>query len=219
VTTFPTQLQDRLAKTIATTKRLTDTAHQRLNSIGSQVAALQPGGWQPVTLTAGWVNLPGYVPAQIRIQQTGLALLVGHITGGTTTGGTVIGTLPAGYYNPVAQHAFTISILTGAATTPAAGTLTGASGQSGLPNGGLGGNSAYGQGGATTATHYHGGGTFSVINGQHTHTPGTLTPSVPVSYNSPALTVNPATGQLVLTNCPAAATQLSFTEQLPLVTS
>ena len=42
ITTFPNQLQDRLAKTIASTQRLVTNAHQRLNTIGSQVSALQP---------------------------------------------------------------------------------------------------------------------------------------------------------------------------------
>jgi hypothetical protein len=42
MTTFPSQLQDRLAKTIASTQRLVTNAHQRLNAIGSQVSALQP---------------------------------------------------------------------------------------------------------------------------------------------------------------------------------
>ena len=148
ITKFPSRLQDRLAITVATTQRAVTSAHQRLNTIGSQVSALVPGDWQPVTLTASWVNLPGYVPAQIRIQQAGLALLTGHITGGTVTSGTIIGSVPAGYFNPTSQQAFTVNILTPAG---AAAVLT--------------------------------------------------------------MTV---TGQLVLTNCPAAATQLSFSEQLPL---
>ena len=42
MTTFPSQLADRLAKTVANTQRLVATAHQRLNNISTQVSALQP---------------------------------------------------------------------------------------------------------------------------------------------------------------------------------
>lgn len=41
MTTFPSQLADRLAKTVADTKRLAATAHQRLNTIGSKVSQVQ----------------------------------------------------------------------------------------------------------------------------------------------------------------------------------
>lgn len=217
MTTFPDRLQDRLAKTIASTRRLADTAHQRLNTIGSTVAALQPGVWVPLTLLAGWSNLAGYIPAQVRLQQTGLTLLTGTITGGTTTNGTIIATLPTGFYSPTWSQSFTINVLAGAATVNVTGTMTGSSDTAGLPNGGLNGNSAYGQpAAATTAgTHYHGGGTLAVANGQHQHGSSALVPTVPAYRNTAVLTVT-TSGNLTLTNCPAAATQISFTEHLPL---
>ena len=42
MTTFPSQLANRLASTVATTQRLVTTAHQRLNTVTSAVNALQP---------------------------------------------------------------------------------------------------------------------------------------------------------------------------------
>ena len=42
MTTFPSQLANRLAATVATTQRLVTTAHQRLNTVTSAVNALQP---------------------------------------------------------------------------------------------------------------------------------------------------------------------------------
>ena len=102
---------------------------------------------------------------------------------------------------------------------PVAGTVTGSTDTNAVANGTLNGNSAYGQpAAATTAgTHYHGGGTLSVFNSNHYHTNSSSNQAatVPVSYDTATLTISPL-GTLTLANCPAAATELSFCEHLPL---
>ncbi len=245
---FPNQLQNRAAATIAATARLVNTAHQRLNTQGSQISALTPGSWELLTLEAGWSNVSGYIPAQVRILQAGQAQIVGHIQGGTTTDPTVIAVLGAGYYNAVHAHSFTANVLAGAGSVAAAGTLasgsnpaatdnaslpngtiSGSSDTDGLSNGDINGTSASASGpgshshgggsyAVTSGQHSHGPGSYAVTNGQHDHTLGTVTASTPVSYNSAMLTLD-TSGNLTLHNCPAAATQLSFSESLPLVTS
>lgn len=266
---FPNQLQNRAAVTIAQTARLVATAHQRLNTIGSQVSALTPGDWEALALEAGWSNVSGYIPAQVRIQQNGVALLVGHIQGGTVTNGTVIATLDTGYYNPVHAHSFTANVLAGASSVSVAGTVSGSSDDSGLADGTVGGSAADSGiadgsvsgtaadsgvddgtvGGSTDAvngtvgTHAHsvtgaianghhthsvsgaiGSGhhthsvTGAVANGHHTHGSSALAPSTPVNYNTVILSLS-TSGVLTIQNCSSAATQLSFNETLPLVTS
>ncbi len=249
---FPNQLQNRAAATIAATAKLVNTAHQRLNTQGSQISALTPGSWELLTLQNGWSNVAGYIPAQVRILQAGQAQIVGHVQGGTTTDPTVIATLGAGYYNTVHAHSFNANVLAGAGAVAAAGTGTLASGVNpaatdnaslpngtiaglsdtdGLANGTIDGSSAAASGpgshshgggsyAVTSGQHQHGPGSYAVTNGMHDHTLSTVTAatSTPVSYNSAMLTLD-TSGNLTLHNCPAAATQLSFSESLPLVTS
>ena len=217
MTRFPDQLKDRLAHTIASTQRAVNTAHQRLNSIGSQVSALVPGDWQPVTLTASWINLPGYIPAQVRIQQAGLALLVGTIDGGLTPDGTIIGTLPDGYYSPAWSQAFPVTVMTGAAASSQPGVLTDLAGDLGSGtvscSGALAGtapatyNAGYEQSLANRINY-----SLVVATGLSLHSGATTTP---VNMNTPMMTVD-TSGNLTLANCPATATQLSFCEHLPL---
>jgi hypothetical protein len=271
VSTFPNQLANRAAITIAQTKRLVNTAHQRLNTLGSQVSALTPGDWELLTLENGWSNLGGYIPAQVRILQNGMSQLVGHITGGTVTNGTVIGTLTGGYYNSVHAHSFTANVLAGASAVSVSGTVSGDSDtagltdgtingsssssgltdgtingsttSTGLPDGTIGGSSASANGpGAHThagggyavnnGVHSHGSSSLAVANGNHTHSNGSfavangthghgstaLTPATPINYNTVVLTLSTA-GVLTITNASASATQISFNETLPLITS
>jgi hypothetical protein len=247
VSTFPNQLANRAAATIAKTAKLVGTAHQRLNSIGSQVSALTPGSWQALTLEAGWSNVAGYIPAQVRIQQSGVALLVGHIEGGTTTDATVIATLASGYYNPVHAHSFTANVLAGASAVSVTGTVSGDSDTAGLTDGTINGTTdsdglTDGTIGGTSASasgpgsHSHGNGSFAVNNGHHSHAgnsgsgslavadgthghgSSSLVPATPVNYNTVILSLS-TSGVLTIQNCSSAATQLSFNEQLPLVTS
>jgi hypothetical protein len=128
LSTFPDQLKNRAAQVIASTADLVKNAHQRINVLGSQVSSLAPGAWEDITLSAGWVNTAGYIPAQARILQAGMSQVVGHIQGGTVTDGTVIGTLTSGYYNPVHAHTFTVNSVTGAAASPQAGALSSTAG-------------------------------------------------------------------------------------------
>ena len=109
MTTFPTQLAHRAAQMIAQTADLVKNAHQRINVLGSQVSSLAPGSWEDITLSGGWANTAGYIPAQARILQAGMSQIVGHIQGGTVSDGTVIGTLTSGYYNTVHAHTFTVN--------------------------------------------------------------------------------------------------------------
>lgn len=239
---FPDQLHNRAAATIAQTGRLAKSAHQRLNTVVSQISSLTPGSWEPLTLAAGWSDMAGFIPAQVRIQQAGQALLVGHIQGGTTTNGTVIATLDAGFFNPNHAHSFTANVLAGAASVSVAGTVSGDSDTSGLADGTINGTSdtdgvANGQTTGTSAaasgsgSHQHGAGSYALTSGLHSHSNGSyavadgdhghgssaLIPATPVNYNTVTLTLN-TSGQLVLTNCSSSATQLSFNETLPLVT-
>ena len=156
MTTFPTQLAHRAAQMIAQTADLVKNAHQRINVLGSQVSSLSPGSWEDITLSAGWSNTAGYIPAQARILQNGMSQIVGHIQGGTVTDGTVIGTLTSGYYNTVHAHTFTVNSVAGAAASSQAGALASTAGNL---------NSGAGTLGDTTGNLNSGAGTLSDIAG------------------------------------------------------
>lgn len=246
MTTFPNQMHVRVAETIAQTARLAKAAHRRLDTLVSSVSSLSPGSWEPLTLAAGWSNVAGFIPAQVRILQAGQAQVIGHIEGGTTADSTVIATLDAGFFNPNHAHSFTANVLAGASAVSVAGTVSGDSDTSGLADGTINGTTdsdglADGTIGGTSASasgpgsHSHGGGGLAVNNGHHTHAGNSgsgslavadgnhghgssaLVPATPVNYNTVTLTLN-TSGQLVLTNCSSSASQLSFNETLPLVT-
>lgn len=242
MTTFPNQLHVRAAATIAQAAKLAKNAHQRLNTLGSQISSLTPGSWENLALSGGWSNVPGYIPAMVRILQAGQAQIIGHIEGGTTADSTVIATLDAGFFNPNHAHSFTANVLAGASAVSVAGTVSGDSDTSGLNDGTINGSSdshgltdgttsgtsgsasgagshAHGPGSyaVTNGTHNHTGGSFAVADGTHQHGSSALAPATPVNYNTVTLTLN-TSGQLVLTNCSSSATQLSFNETLPLVT-
>jgi hypothetical protein len=217
---FPTRLADRAAITIAQTARLVQTAHQRLNTLGSQVASLTPGTWQSLTLQAGWSNIAGYIPAQVRILQNGMAQVVGHIQGGTTANATTIATLGTGFYNPNHAHSFTANVLAGASAVSVNGTISGQTDQNGLTDGTTGGDSGIVvAGNAGSNVHQHFPGTYAVNNAQHVHTnlSGNQIPATPVNYNTVILSLD-TSGNLTIQNCSSAATQLSFNETLPLLT-
>jgi hypothetical protein len=212
---FPDLLQNRAARMIADAHKMAKNAHQRLNTIGSQVSALQPGDWQPVTLAGSWTNMAGYIPAQAQIQRAGLALVIGHIQGGSTADGTLIGTLAAGYFNPVHKHSFTATVIAGAATVNVAGGIAGSSDSSGVIDGTTQGTSGAVSG---SGVHSHGPGSYSLSNGHHQHTATSMSSQTPINYNTVTLTIG-TDGSIVLTNCNPNVTQLSFNEPLPLVTS
>jgi hypothetical protein len=275
MSTFPSLLTNRAAAMISVTKQLVDTAHQRLNTLGSQVSALTPGDWELLTLQNGWSNLGGYIPAQVRILQNGMSQLVGHIAGGTVSNGTTIGTLTSGFYNSTHAHSFTANVLAGASAVSvsgtvsgsvdtgalADGTISGTSSTNGLPDGTVGGSTstngiADGTVDGTTAaaagpgSHTHGpgnslavasgqhshtisgavangqhfhygnssGGTLAVTNDTHQHGSSALVPATPINYCTVILVLS-TSGVLTIQNASSAATQLSFNETLPLVTS
>jgi hypothetical protein len=216
---------------------------QQITTIQTNVKALQPGTWELLTLENGWTNMSGYIPAQVRILGAGQAQVVGHIQGGSTTDGTIIGVVGSGFFNPSHLHAFTANVLAGAASVSVNGDVTGSSDDSGLADGTIQGSSTQvglpdgttqGNSGSASGagSHSHGPGTYSVTNGQHTHGSSTysirdghhthgstsLGSATPINYNTVTLTMN-TSGQLVLTNCSGSASQLSFSEPLPLNTA
>jgi hypothetical protein len=225
MSTFPSQISVRAAQTIAQTSRLVKNAHQRLNNLGSALSALQPGDWQALTLVNGWENMSGYIPAQVRIMQSGLALITGHISGGTVSAGVLIATLPSGYFNTTHAHQFTGNVLSGAAAVENA-VSTGS-----FDNGSLvgsilvpsGTNNVTGTVSGSTCTIVFGpGGTqFSpsleddsaAYAGQDISSQSTN-----INYNTVVLELTTA-GELLLNNAASAASELSFTQQLPLVTA
>jgi hypothetical protein len=250
MSTFPARLDVRAAQMLAQTKKLVQTAHQRLNTIGSQVSALQPGDWTPLTLENGWSNLSGYIPAQVRIMQNGLAQITGHISGGTVSSAILIATLPGGYFNPVHAHQFTANVLAGAASVSSAvsqgslqdGSVTQGSLQDGTVS--LGsipaiptGNRTYtGTVSGSTCSITLGPGNSQQIgpdslastqslnntslnSGQSLNSTSLNSgQSTDINYNTAVLELS-ITGELTLLNANGAATQLSFTQLLPLVTS
>jgi hypothetical protein len=100
---------------------------QQITTLQSQAAAsaaLVPGDWESILLTGGWSNLAGFIPAQVRIQQAGMSYLIGHITGGATANGTVIGTLTSGFFNTVHAHTFAANAVAGAQSAAHAGAVS-----------------------------------------------------------------------------------------------
>lgn len=243
MSTFPDKLRYRAAGLISASADLVTAAHVRISAVASQVSSLTPGDWELVTLSAGWSNVAGYIPAQVRIVQNGMSQLVGHIQGGTVSDGTVIGTLTSGYYNAVHSHAFTVNSVTGAAASSQAGTgnLTSGAGTLGNLSGDLNSGSgtltdlagnltsgtvsgtAFGAlNVANTALALHSG-AVSVPTGLTLHsggvtTPTALTTATPVNKNTPVITLS-TSGALTIANVDPNVTQLSFSELLPLVTS
>lgn len=69
-------------------------------NVGQKVRAseLNPGEWQTITLAASWTNRATYAVASYRkiLADTTLHIVL-NITGGTTTNGTTIFTLAAGF--------------------------------------------------------------------------------------------------------------------------
>lgn len=226
MTTFPDKLRNRAAGMIAASADLVTAAHVRISAIGSQVSSLTPGDWELVTLSGGWSNVAGYIPAQVRIVQAGMSQVVGHIEGGTVTDGTVIGTLTSGYYNAVHSHAFTVNSVTGAAASSQAGVLSDLAGDLTSGAGTLTDLAANMTSGTVSGTAF---GALTVANtavvlhsgAVSVPTPLTLhsgTTATAVNKNSPTITLS-TSGTLTIANVDPNVTQLSFSQLLPLVTS
>jgi len=215
---------------------------QQANQTQSAIQGLQPGSWSPISLQHGWNPLSGYIPAQARIMQNGMVQVIGHITGGTVSNGTVIGTLPAGYYNPIHAHTFNANAITGAATAAQAGTMattaTTLADLDSSPNSPAGGNptptsgspgSSYSQsyltalaGNVNTLSNYVTAFGTSFNNGNSLHNSGigavgSNAVSTPVNMNTPTITLD-TSGNLTINNISTGVSQLSFSELIPLVT-
>jgi hypothetical protein len=221
LTRFPTQLANRAAITIAETARAVRNAHQRLNTIGSQVSSLTPGSWELLTLQNGWSNVSGYIPAQVRILQNGMSQVVGHIQNGTTANNTVIATLTAGFYNAVHAHAFTVNAVTGASASAQAGNVSNTAISSTTTPGF---SVPYNTFDVTVASNKWTAGPSNwhfdnvaglSVSGQNLSNPAT---STPVNMNTPTIHLD-TSGNLTIQNVDPNVTQLSFSETLPLVTS
>lgn len=86
------------------------------NEYNKGVALLTPGAWQTITLAGGWTNRATYTPASYRKVFNGSMLhIVLNLSAGTTTNGTTIFTLPAGY-TPISK--VQMSIITRIAAAP-----------------------------------------------------------------------------------------------------
>ena len=186
MSTIPKPITDRLAATIKSAATTLRVHAQQIATLQTTTAAIVPGDWEDITLEAGWSNLAGFIPAQVRILQNGMSQVVGHITGGTVANGTVIGTLTAGYFNPVHAHAFTCNAITGAAAVAHPGALSDTTGlvtegDTMIPTGDhtLPGSVTASNTSIPTADHDFGNGNTNIPTANHviSSTPFTLGPS------------------------------------------
>lgn len=123
MTTFPVSVVQRFARTISEHHETLKLHRQMITTLQSQVAAtsaLVPGSWETITLQSGWSNVPGSIPAQARLLTSTTVQIIANIQNGTTTDGTLIGTLGDGFYNTVHAHSFGITVVTGAAAVTSA---------------------------------------------------------------------------------------------------
>ena len=229
MTAVPKPVHQRLAHTIKAAVNTIAVHAQQIVNLQSSVATLHPGDWEDITLTGGWANLAGYIPAQVRILQNGMSQVIGHITGGATADSTVIGTVTAGYFNPVHQHAFTANAMTGAAA------VANAVSQGALASTAVSGLTVTTPGAIPVSSHAFtvSGSTVTIASGAlgSNDTGGTVfgsqavssgllaaTQKTAVNYNSPVVTLN-TSGQLVISNFSSSVTAFSFSELIPLVTA
>lgn len=247
MTRQPVPLHQQLAAQIkgaATSLKLHTQQIVTLQSQASAAAALVPGDWEDITLANGWANVAGAIPAQARLITSTTVQIIGNIHGGTTTNGTTIGSLTAGFFNTVHGHTFDAVAVTGAAAVSVAGDVSGSVDNSGLADGTINGNSAttglsdgtingnsssasgsgshsHGSGSYAVGngTHNHGGGSMAIANGNHQHGSSAMAAATPVNYNAPSITLG-TDGTLKINNVNGAVTQLSFHEaSLPLFTA
>jgi hypothetical protein len=219
---------------------------QQITTLQSRVAAttaLVPGDWESILLTGGWSAQAGFIPPQVRILQNGMSQLIGHITGGSTASGTVIGTLTSGFFNTVHAHTFAANAVTGAQSASHAGALASTAGAltdlASGPNQPAGGNptpasgnpgGSYSQsyltalaGNVNTLSAYVSAlaGAFNQGNSLHNGGASTLASgatTTAVNMNSPTITLS-TSGQLTISNVDPSVTTLSFSELIPLITA
>ena len=198
----------------------------QIAGVQAQVAALQPGAWALISLGAGWANLGGYIPAQVRILQNGMSQVIGHIHGGTVTDGTLIGTLAGGFFNTSHAHKFTGNATLGAAAVahPGSGNVNDSLVLAAplpttlIPTGDhvvnvVSGHITLGPSG-TTFQNIPG----ASYTGTTTMHNTALSSSTNVSKNSPFINLS-VSGQLTIMNFDPHVTELSFSELIPLITA
>ena len=182
-----------------------------------------------ISLQAGWANVTGYIPAQVRILQDGMSQVIGHIHGGTITDGTLIGTLAGGFFNPTHAHKFTANATLGAASVahPGTGSVTNALVEASpiattqIPTsdhtinvtGSGSGHIILGPSGAQFQNLP--GGSFTGTTSIHNTS---LAASTNINRNTPVILLS-ASGQLTVRNFDPNVTELSFSELIPLVTA
>lgn len=225
---------------------------QQITTLQSKVAAttaLVPGDWEDILLTGGWSNLAGFIPAQVRILQNGMSQLIGHITGGSTGNGTVIGTLTSGFFNTVHAHTFSANSVTGAQSSAHAGAVSSPAVSAGVLAD-LASSPQQPAGGNPTPTSGAPGGSYDSVYlnalrnnvnvlsafvsalaqahnaGSVLHNSGQVgsqalsNPATATSVNMNSPTITLSTsGQLTLQNVDPGVTTLSFSELIPLITA
>ena len=201
----------------------------QIAGVSAQVAAMQPGAWALISLQAGWANLGGYIPAQVRILQNGMSQVIGHIHGGTITDGTLIGTLAGGFFNTAHAHKFTGNATTGAGAvahpgtgnvgdslvlaSPLLSTQIPTSDHTVNVTGSGSGHIVLGPSG-TTFQNIPGGQFTGTTTIHNTATAGTTN----VNKNTPVILLS-TSGQLTVMNFDPNVTELSFSELIPLITA
>lgn len=199
-----------------------------------------PSAWQLITPSGGWSTVGGFTKPQVRKTADDSIEIAGNLSGGTTTDGTTIGTLPSGSFSTSAGSYIPLQVVAGASpvSTPVSGAslastavTTGAlSNLSGSIDAGQSTNIPTGNHtiASTPATLGPSGINFSnTISGATiTLNSGTITSqslangtinsqTVNISYNSPCLEVD-TSGNLKIFNISIHTTQIAFGSVIPL---
>lgn len=204
MTTFAVPLHERLPAMLRKAASDLRQHTQQIVSLQTTASALTPGSWANITPMGGWANAAGAIPAQARLITTSTVQVIGNLTGGDPSDGTVIGTLPVGFFNVAHQHTFPGVAVTGAANVAVAGTVPTSGNAQQIP--------------ASDHTFSSFPFTLGPSGTQFANFTTGLTTSTPVNYNMPSITLD-TQGNLTIANFSASTTQISFHEShLPLFT-
>lgn len=104
-----TNITLKVAGGITSVKNTLDDGSGNLTTFGTiTTAGINIEAWNGITLQNAWINTGGvYALARYRKDKHGVVWLQGRIQGGTTTSGTLLFTLPAGY-RPISKLSFTV---------------------------------------------------------------------------------------------------------------
>lgn len=206
---IPTSFAQQLPKSIKGAFDAVKLHAQQITTLQSQTAALVPGDWEDIALDAGWSPLGGYIPPQVRILQNGMSQLIGHVTGGSVGDGTVIGTLTAGFFNPVHAHTFTVNAVTGASAAAHAGSLNNTAGAITASNVSVPSADHTFQAALPTSNIPTSDHTFTVTSGHITIGPSTQQFQNIPSSSVASLGMGPSSGNQFSNNINGAATNLT----------